>query len=49
MLVEKDCDMPEAVKIPEVRPHAEVDVRAFLNIKRAKKIDEKKEDDNDTP
>lgn len=30
--------MPEAVTVPEVRPHAEVDVMHFLNVKRAKPI-----------
>lgn len=36
--------MPEGLQVPEVRPHEEVDVMQFLNLKRAKHIGEVAED-----
>lgn len=48
----EDCDMPEGMQVPEVRPHEEVDVMKFLNLKRAKHIgdvDEEKGDEGATP
>lgn len=45
-LLLQDCDMPEALKVPEVRPHEYVDVAAFLHLKRAKNIGKEVEDDD---
>lgn len=34
----QDCDFPEETTVPELRPHADVDVMDFLGLKRAKGI-----------
>lgn len=43
LFFDQDCDFPEETKIPELRPHADVDVMEFLGLKRATKIDKGKE------
>jgi len=45
----QDCDMPEAMQTPEVRPHEEVDVMEFLHLKRAKHIGEPAEKEDEDP
>jgi hypothetical protein len=38
LFVNQDCDFPEETTVPELRPHADVDVMNFLGLKRAKGI-----------
>jgi hypothetical protein len=42
----QDCDFPEDVRVPEIRPEShpeEINVMEFLNIKRAKSVMGKEE------
>jgi hypothetical protein len=39
--------MPEGMQVPEVRPHEEVNVMEFLNLKRAKHIGEVDEEEQE--
>ncbi|KAG7364513.1 hypothetical protein IV203_037715 [Nitzschia inconspicua] len=39
----EDCDFPEDIRVPEIRPEShpeEINVMEFLNIKRAKSVEE---------
>jgi hypothetical protein len=38
LFLNQDCDFPEETTVPELRPHADVDVMEFLGLKRAKGI-----------
>jgi hypothetical protein len=48
----EDCDMPDAMQLPggeKIRPHEEVDVTKFLNLKRAKHIGKVDDEERASP